>query len=693
MAVTVMSLLLAAQLLSVGGAGSGQVAFVAASFVVPLLYAVPWTRRRLARRRWLALAGQGVLTYVPFAVFGGHWEAGASGLLAGLVLLTLPGRLSWPLAGALLAVDLALRAGLDGLPWTPAWSGALWVVIVFADDGLTFFGLVRLADLVAQAHAARGRLAGLAAARERAAAAEDLQAMIGECLAGIAALTAAARQALPRYPATARARIEAAGVTARDAIERVRAMTADRRCGGRQAPPRPSLATGAAVAPRLAWAIVVAEVSAFGLSSLNDVYLAHLAQGAAAVIVTSVVLGVALQLHHSRPRPGGSLPRAWRVTLSFQVLAAYAPFMVSPVHFVGSLVGFAAGSALLLLPGRRRWAAYAGITASWVVLYAVVPQVGLTPQPGTLDVLYVATALAGSGLLVYGLTWLAAVARRVEAFQEQLARAAVLAERLRMARDVHDLLGLSLSAIALKADLIGRLAGRDGDRAAAELAEMGRICARARADVRLVTTEGQPPPLGAEVAAARETLGWAGVTVTADLGDRPLPPAVGLVLVPVLREAVTNILRHSAASTCTVRAAVADGTARLHVSNDGAAGRPAAGERAGQGLANLTARVRAAGGQLTVCHADGQFCLDAEVPLPAADPVPARAAPVTVPGSLQPAGRGGDAHRVHPVARAELGDRGGEVVADRAARQVQRGGDLGGAVSGREPCQHLGLAR
>jgi two-component system, NarL family, sensor histidine kinase DesK len=182
---------------------------------------------------------------------------------------------------------------------------------------------------------------------------------------------------------------------------------------------------------------------------------------------------------------------------------------------------------------------------------------------------------------------------------------AVLAERLRVARDVHDLLGLGLSAIALKADLIGRLIGRDDARAAAEIAEMGRICAHARADIRLVAEAGGDMPLDAELAAAREILASAGVNVRADIGTGPLPPVADAVLAPVLREAVTNILRHSAATACTIEATTADGALRLHVSNDGVPDQAAAGDYAawraadggtGSGLANLTTRVRAAGG-------------------------------------------------------------------------------------------------
>ena len=621
--VAVLCTLLVAKLAGAFASDEGdQAPFIVALFVLPLLYAVPGTRPRLARYTWQLLAVQGVLTYVPLALFGGQWAQGVAGLLAGLVLLTLPGRLSWPLAGLLLVADVAVRAGLVGLPWAPAWSAVLWVVIVFVDDCVAFFGPVRLAGLVAELQSARGRFAELAVARERLQAAEDLQAAVGERLAGVAAMTAAAQQAWPGNPAGARAQMEAAGVAARDAVARARTVTADRRMA--PSPEPLAAATGADIAPRLAWAILVVILCGFGLGTANNIYLAHLDPGDAAALLASAAACVALQLYHSRPALEGRPPRAWPLTLAVQTVLVYLPFVLLR-GYVNSLVGFAAGSFLLLVPGRWRWAGYAAVVASWSALYATVPQAGQPPQQGWADVLYVTAVSAGVGLMVYGLSWLAGTARQLEALRGELARMAVLAERLRVARDVHDLLGLGLSAIALKADLIGRLIGRDDARAAAEIAEMGRICAHARADIRLVTEAGGDMPLDAELAAAREILASAGVNVRADIGTGPLPPVADAVLAPVLREAVTNILRHSAATACTIEATTAGGALRLHVSNDGVPDQAAAGDYAawraadggtGSGLANLTTRVRAAGGRLTVSQAGGRFDLSAEIPLP-----------------------------------------------------------------------------
>ena len=120
---------------------------------------------------------------------------------------------------------------------------------------------------------------------------------------------------------------------------------------------------------------------------------------------------------------------------------------------------------------------------------------------------------AALGLLVYGLTRLAWLAVQLEDLRGELARKAVLGERLRVARDTHDLLGLGLSAIAMKADLIGKLIDRGDARAGEEIAELARICATARADMRLVTGEARDLPLDAELAAARDVLASAGIDV------------------------------------------------------------------------------------------------------------------------------------------------------------------------------------
>ena len=161
------------------------------------------------------------------------------------------------------------------------------------------------------------------------------------------------------------------------------------------------------------------------------------------------------------------------------------------------MCGFLAGSALLLLPAASGRVAFAAVIASVPVLWTVKPPPELTTLESLGGMLFLTVESAALGLLVYGLTRFAWLAVRLENLRGELARKAVAGERLRVARDTHDLLGLGLSAIAMKADLIGKLIGRDDARAGDEIAELARICTTARADVRLVADEARELPLDA----------------------------------------------------------------------------------------------------------------------------------------------------------------------------------------------------
>ena len=653
---------------AVGTGGPGQLPFVFGLFVLPLLYTFPGTRRLLARRRWQVLAVQAVLTWVPFAIYGGRWVVGIGGLLAGLVLLTVPGRVSWFLAGLLLAADLLVRVTVVGLPFAftggPAWFGAVWAVVVFVDDALFFFGMVRLAQIVGEVQDARGRAAELAVGRERLQAAEALQSVLGERLAAVGARAVAAFRAIPASPARAREQVTAAGVAARDAVAQARAVTADRR-----SPPAPEPAAepaaGAVIGARLAWAVLVVVLLAYATQTLSNNVIDHDGPRLGVLVALGVVASVALQLRHSWSARQGGRSRAWPLTLAAQAALAYAFFLPSLAAEMEVGV-FLAGSVLLLVPGWRRWAGYAAVIVTSSALYATVPIRGITASDrGAVFTLNWGAEFALVGLLVYGLSRLAGLARQLEELRGELTRMAVVQERLRVARDVHDLLGLGLSAIALKADLIAALIGRDDPRATAEIEEMSRICAAARADIRLIAGDDRALSLAAELAAAGQILASAGIEVSRSTPGGPLPAAADTVLAPVLREAVTNILRHAAATTCTIEVTAGDGALRLRVTNDGApqlpaaasaggenhaghglanldarvraAGGPGDENHAGHGLANLDARVRAAGGQLNSRQAEGRFDLTAQIPVPASQP--SRAGLTSLGRALAPADR------------------------------------------------------
>jgi two-component system sensor histidine kinase DesK len=613
-----LGLLLASRLADVITAGElGQVPFTMALFVLPLLYAFRSTRGLLDRYRWPVLAVQAALTWVPFAIFGASWQEGIGGLLAGLVLLMVPGRVSWLLAGGLLAAEVIGRAAGTGLPLPQPWMGALWVATYYVDDALVVFGMVRLAQLVGEVEQARGQAADLAVARERLQAAGSLQAAVGHRLADVAAKVAAARHALSRDAAQARTQIAAAGVTARDAVAQARSLIiAQGEPPGEEPDDRPAAVIGA----RLAWAVLVAVLLMFAVENSSYIVYSHYGTGLTVLAIGDIVLVMVLQLYHSGAARKGRRPRAWLVTLGLQIALVYAFLLPFVWAYTGFLGPFLAGSILLLMPRGWRWAGYAAVVVSYPVLNALLPLHGNAASAGQRmpEIFFYAAITAGIGLMVYGLSRLAGLTRELEGLRDRLARMAAVRERLRVARDVHDLLGLGLSAIALKSDLIAALIGRDDSRAMAEIEEMSRICAAVRADARLVTGDSHRLSLVAELAAAKQILTSAGIAVRADIPGEPLPAEADDVLAPVLREAVTNILRHAAATTCLIEVTASGPALRLHVSNDGA--RPAADGPAGRGgkglgLANLEARVRAAGGRLTIGRADGRFGLTAELPL------------------------------------------------------------------------------
>jgi two-component system, NarL family, sensor histidine kinase DesK len=621
--VAVLCLLLLAKTADGVASGTlGQVPFVAPLFVLPLLYVLPATRRWWTAHRWWLLAAQAVLTYVPFSVFGSNWVAGPSGLLAGLVLLTVAAPASWLVACTLVAVEVGVRAGLVGFPINDGAWPVVWILAAYVDNALTLFGLARLADMVARVEAARGEKAQVAVSQERLRAARALRSAVGERLTAVSTRAAAALHAAGRSPEQARELITEAGGLARQALADVRATTAvpDPVRPGEPAGP----GTGAAIAPRLALTVLIVELCAFWAQTVNNVVGAHPALVRAGAVAAMGLAIVALQLYQSRPQPAGLRPRAWPWTMAGQALLVYGMLAVFWETLWGAglaFAGFLAGSALLLIPGRRGQLGYGAVVASVPLLSAISPMAGLTltPRQEIAAIIYFTAVTAGIGLLVYGLSWLAGLAVQLEGLRGELAAAAAAQERARVARDTHDLLGLGLSAAALKTDLIGRLIGRDDAAARAEIAELRRICAAAAADIRLVTG-GQHLSPDAELTQARELLVSAGIKVRADFTGGPMPAQAEAVLAPVLREAVTNILRHSSARRCTIVTATGGGMLRLTVGNDGAYGPPAGDGGSGHGLANLTTRVEAAGGRLTSRRAGQWFELNAQIPLPAGQP-------------------------------------------------------------------------
>ena len=178
---------------------------------------------------------------------------------------------------------------------------------------------------------------------------------------------------------------------------------------------------------------------------------------------------------------------------------------------------------------------------------------------------------------------------------------AVAEERNRIARDLHDTLGHSLSVIALKSELARRLLPDDPSRADAELADVERVTREALASVRETVSGYRQPSLAIELAEARAALAAAGITGEVEPAPEGLPRNVDAMLGWAVREGVTNVLRHSDATTARIRI-IADGSSRaVEVVDDGRGLPPDDGApdgRAGVGLAGLRERAASLGGRV-----------------------------------------------------------------------------------------------
>jgi two-component system sensor histidine kinase DesK len=191
---------------------------------------------------------------------------------------------------------------------------------------------------------------------------------------------------------------------------------------------------------------------------------------------------------------------------------------------------------------------------------------------------------------------------KLRAAQEENAELAKVAERERIARDLHDVLGHTLSVIVLKTELAGRLMGIDDARAKAEIDEVERTARSALAEVREAIGGYRARGLAAEVESARRTLHSANVELSCESIPRDLGANEETVLSLAIREAVTNIVRHAHATRCTMRFEITgEGYRLLTVEDDGRNLNP----REGNGLRGMRARVQALGGRLRIERQSG----------------------------------------------------------------------------------------
>ncbi|HEY8548340.1 MAG TPA: sensor histidine kinase, partial [Vicinamibacterales bacterium] len=174
---------------------------------------------------------------------------------------------------------------------------------------------------------------------------------------------------------------------------------------------------------------------------------------------------------------------------------------------------------------------------------------------------------------------------------EEMAR---IAERERIGRDLHDLLGHTLSVIVLKSELASKLADRDPARAAAEIREVERISREALAEVRKAVSGYRAERLADEVANARRVLEAAGIVPEIAIEPAALAPEEDRALAFALREAVTNVVRHAGATRCWIRLAANGSRTILEVRDNGRGGLAPEGS----GLSGMRERLRQVAGTL-----------------------------------------------------------------------------------------------
>jgi len=245
----------------------------------------------------------------------------------------------------------------------------------------------------------------------------------------------------------------------------------------------------------------------------------------------------------------------------------------------------------LMLPGRDAYATIAGLAILLVVL-------GRASGLGWVDIGQGVLSTSALGLLFTAFGRNIDTISELRAAREELARLAVAEERLRFARDLHVLLGHSLSLIALKSELAGRLLPAAPEKAATEVRDIEGVARQALREVRDAVAGYRQPTLDVELRGAREMLEAAGIACRIENRVGALPGATDAVLAWAVREGVTNVIRHSRAKRCEILLARDGKEIRAEITDDGRGPPENNGEASGSGLSGLAERVASfAGGR------------------------------------------------------------------------------------------------
>lgn len=296
---------------------------------------------------------------------------------------------------------------------------------------------------------------------------------------------------------------------------------------------------------------------------------------------------------------------------------------LKPIAGLVVLIAFAVALTLLGTPTFSILFIYAGAAAG-VRLGRFAPAGVLlcTVLTGTLSLaagaglgfsLSMTAVTVSIGAMMVAFGRLIATNIELECARHELARLAVDDERLRFARDLHDLLGHSLSVIALKAELSGRLLAEDPGAAAVHISELEGVARKALLEVRETVSGYRRPVLATELDGARMALRAAGIDASLKGSPSALAPEVEALLAWTVREGTTNVIRHSRARVCRVVIAPGPEATTVEVLDDGVG--PGESDHGGNGLAGLRERAERMAGRLEAgLGPQGGFRLRVTVP-------------------------------------------------------------------------------
>ena len=357
--------------------------------------------------------------------------------------------------------------------------------------------------------------------------------------------------------------------------------------GGPDAARRLRLIAGAG----LGLLFLTGPVSDLCTSSLSSPRLAAISAGLAVFVALYVALMRPLADHRFALRGAGVLAAlGGLLAIAVAIRALGAPSSLDLLY-----VFFVAGAGMRLTQ-RAALTAIVATTGGLAIAARSLGENGSSVGAKSLSVLAI-------GFMMVAFARQIRINGQLRSAREEIARLAVADERLRIARDLHDLLGHSLSVINLKSELAAKLVEHDPTRAAAELADVQAVGRQALAEVRDAVQGYRQLALDEALAGARTALTAAGIEYELDGAAPELPPEVEEVFAWAVREGTTNVLRHSGAERCAVRIRNGGGEAVVEVEDDGrsAPSQP----RAGSGLAGLAERVDRLRGRLEAGAAPG----------------------------------------------------------------------------------------